>query len=124
MVEILDTDLLRRPALVAHVGLRSRGGTHQHHGQPRPPLARRQARIDLHLERVEQVLGDALAVEDAGVVLSCHAGWVCVRRSRYCPRFHHSRANHPPRSEEHTSELQSLMRISYAVFCLKKKTHT
>src|SRR3546814_7992255 len=29
-----------------------------------------------------------------------------------------------PRSEEDTSELQSLMRISYAVFCLKKKTHT
>src|SRR3546814_10032086 len=31
----------------------------------------------------------------------------------------------PPanRSEEHTSELQSLMRISYAAFCLKKKTH-
>src|SRR3546814_7141202 len=29
----------------------------------------------------------------------------------------------PRRSEEHTSELQSLMRISYAVFCLKKKTH-
>src|SRR3546814_5355374 len=28
------------------------------------------------------------------------------------------------RSEEHTSELQSLMRISYAVFCLKKKTLT
>src|SRR3546814_4501152 len=28
------------------------------------------------------------------------------------------------RSEEHTSELQSLMRISYAVFCLKKKTST
>src|SRR3546814_6566022 len=28
---------------------------------------------------------------------------------------------HAPRSEEHTSELQSLMRISYAVFCLKKK---
>src|SRR3546814_3106034 len=29
--------------------------------------------------------------------------------------------NTKPRSEEHTSELQSLMRISYAVFCLKKK---
>src|SRR3546814_2540514 len=28
------------------------------------------------------------------------------------------------RSEEHTSELQSLMRISYAVFCLKKKNHS
>src|SRR3546814_5514111 len=30
----------------------------------------------------------------------------------------------PCRSEEHTSELQSLMRISYAVFCLKKKIST
>src|SRR3546814_3720751 len=30
----------------------------------------------------------------------------------------------PARSEEHTSELQSLMRISYAVFCLKKKNLT
>src|SRR3546814_2581131 len=48
----------------------------------------------------------------------------------------HRRAHHPrclqvkqrllettARSEEHTSELQSLMRISYAVFCLKKKKH-
>src|SRR3546814_4097208 len=32
-----------------------------------------------------------------------------------------SDGNRPERSEEHTSELQSLMRISYAVFCLKKK---
>src|SRR3546814_8492992 len=31
-------------------------------------------------------------------------------------------AEYVERSEEHTSELQSLMRISYAVFCLKKKT--
>src|SRR3546814_2465011 len=36
----------------------------------------------------------------------------------YCPLDVRDR-----RSEEHTSELQSLMRISYAVFCLKKKTH-
>src|SRR3546814_6478665 len=37
-------------------------------------------------------------------------------------RFRSSRLVLPaPRSEEHTSELQSLMRISYAVFCLKKK---
>src|SRR3546814_8379260 len=32
-----------------------------------------------------------------------------------------SESRRAPRSEEHTSELQSLMRISYAVFCLKKK---
>src|SRR3546814_10170202 len=37
-----------------------------------------------------------------------------------CRRYHHHAAQ--GRSEEHTSELQSLMRISYAVFCLKKKT--
>src|SRR3546814_6851606 len=35
-----------------------------------------------------------------------------------------ARRGTPHRSEEHTSELQSLMRISYAVFCLKKKKHT
>src|SRR3546814_4699224 len=34
------------------------------------------------------------------------------------------RLDRPLRSEEHTSELQSLMRISYAVFCLKKKKNT
>src|SRR3546814_3313429 len=40
-------------------------------------------------------------------------------------RFQHGQPNlcGTSRSEEHTSELQSLMRISYAVFCLKKKIH-
>src|SRR6056297_3714157 len=46
-------------------------------------------------------------------------------RSRPDEDLGHGRAapRHPrrPRSEEHTSELQSLRRISYAVFCLKKK---
>src|SRR3546814_7695561 len=36
----------------------------------------------------------------------------------------HDDRPHEHRSEEHTSELQSLMRISYAVFCLKKKKNT
>src|SRR3546814_2540698 len=35
----------------------------------------------------------------------------------------HQKPDFIGRSEEHTSELQSLMRISYAVFCLKKKNH-
>src|SRR3546814_8733144 len=39
------------------------------------------------------------------------------------PLWRYVRGN-PGRSEEHTSELQSLMRISYAVFCLKKKKYT
>src|SRR3546814_8747289 len=41
----------------------------------------------------------------------------------FVPMFTHQGLLSPRRSEEHTSELQSLMRISYAVFCLKKKTH-
>src|SRR3546814_11720067 len=47
----------------------------------------------------------------------------CGRNSKYKS----SRGRVPwltTRSEEHTSELQSLMRISYAVFCLKKKKQT
>src|SRR3546814_11220826 len=41
--------------------------------------------------------------------------WTALSRSASISMFQ------PARSEEHTSELQSLMRISYAVFCLKKK---
>src|SRR3546814_4999835 len=41
--------------------------------------------------------------------------------NRPFPHFVQVPARHTNRSEEHTSELQSLMRISYAVFCLKKK---
>src|SRR3546814_6794037 len=44
---------------------------------------------------------------------SCDASRQARLPRRACPH---------KRSEEHTSELQSLMRISYAVFCLKKKT--
>src|SRR3546814_10253950 len=74
----------------------------------------------------------------------CWAGEGCLRRFRSpipssCLRFTppslpccwawsfgalHSSSVGGIRSEEHTSELQSLMRISYAVFCLKKKKNT
>src|SRR3546814_3253320 len=47
------------------------------------------------------------------------AGYGPVRQSTLPPRIPHRVAAN--RSEEHTSELQSLMRNSYAVFCLKKK---
>src|SRR3546814_3871764 len=43
--------------------------------------------------------------------------------TRHQPRVDPQWSTVRGRSEEHTSELQSLMRISYAVFCLKKKTH-
>src|SRR3546814_6015528 len=43
------------------------------------------------------------------------------RRSCWSAGKSSCKSGWPSRSEEHTSELQSLMRISYAVFCLKKK---
>src|SRR3546814_2347152 len=50
-----------------------------------------------------------------------HAFGIFDRAGQYRVDAH---ARRSPRSEEHTSELQSLMRISYAVFCLKKKINT
>src|SRR3546814_1716290 len=77
----------------------------QQHHQPLGPFeaARIGRRIQLH---------DILAHEPKLQPVS-RAG---PRQSRLARRL--------PRSEEHTSELQSLMRISYAVFCLKQKRQT
>src|SRR3546814_1837207 len=58
-------------------------------------------------------------VDDAGVQQVCDA---LIPAMRAGSRIVIHATVHP-RSEEHTSELQSLMRISYAVFCLKKKKH-
>src|SRR3546814_5871436 len=49
------------------------------------------------------------------------SGWPSMRQASYPWRKTYC-SDSVRRSEEHTSELQSLMRISYAVFCLKKKT--
>src|SRR3546814_10352462 len=78
--------------------------------------------------RAHSLLG--LNVQDGGDKMSAGGQpgflklWWASRR-RLCRQAASSRANSPRaarwRSEEHTSELQSLMRISYAVFCLKKK---
>src|SRR3546814_5343654 len=58
---------------------------------------------------------------DAGKELPDAACWLpSTHGSHHRVRGTES-AKQPPRSEEHTSELQSLMRISSAVFCLKKK---
>src|SRR3546814_998914 len=69
-------------------------------------------------------LADAEAAADHGeqafrVALSQGVRDLFMRRSR-----DHTRRARLGRSEEHTSELQSLMRISYAVFCLQKKKQT
>src|SRR3546814_1795762 len=53
-----------------------------------------------------------------------HAGFNSLYFAYVLGGFSGELAQTPIRSEEHTSELQSLMRISYAVFCLKKKKNT
>src|SRR3546814_4242377 len=69
------------------------------------------ANIEVHLTGDEEDAGDPIAVSRADLIA---AG----KRSDVALDFEGLVRD---RSEEHTSELQSLMRISYAVFCLKKQ---
>src|SRR3546814_4689053 len=64
-----------------------------------------------------------LAAEDAATERGSHRhrAYEVGRRTIAQPRGFADELVEPRRSEEHTSELQSLMRSSYAVFCLKKK---
>src|SRR3546814_2307824 len=84
------------------------------HERPVPP--RKAVRID---EASEADIIEELA---RAISLSAKAAAAATKEMRdrisARPSIHHAAL----RSEEHTSELQSLMRISYAVFCLKKKT--
>src|SRR3546814_6223939 len=79
----------------------------------------RQLALDVLVAAVEVV--DAV---DDGLALGDQAGEDQRGRGAQVGRHHRGAAERGHRSEEHTSELQSLMRISYAVFCLKKKTTT
>src|SRR3546814_2497836 len=90
--------------------------------------ARRAHEVALAYVRKRQAFGKALGEhEGVGFMLAdneldlqssrlsiWHTAWMLDQGSR----------GNLERSEEHTSELQSLMRISYAVFCLKKKKRT
>src|SRR3546814_7713342 len=64
------------------------------------------------LTKADHWLRSARCPDNLAVVSDRHVQAPCATAHKYAG---------PGRSEEHTSELQSLMRISYAVFCLKKK---
>src|SRR3546814_2683553 len=58
---------------------------------------------------------------NASVLDPANIDWSAIAQGRENVRVRQQWRTNQCRSEEHTSELQSLMRISYAVFCLKKK---
>src|SRR3546814_1725331 len=90
------TTLFRSPPRAdGHHGGKGRGGDEAHRADPRGRRRGVPAHGLLPVRRVERAV------------------------------LHRARRRHaqPPRSEEHTSELQSLMRNSYAVFCLKKQNN-
>src|SRR3546814_4236616 len=73
------------------------------------------------LFRSAEVVEDVVEADDLAAVAAVVGGAghrVCLEHAALEDRL---RVRRLDRSEEHTSELQSLMRISYAVFCLKKK---
>src|SRR3546814_1684005 len=72
--------------------------------------------MDVMLERDDNVVIFGQDVGYFGGVFRCTEG-LQAKHGR------HRVYDAPIRSEEHTSELQSLMRLSYAVFCLTKKTY-
>src|SRR3546814_1736945 len=84
-----------------------------------PAAFRRQPLVHLHEHVVSQILADREAGGGDGLA-AFHAEHV---EAEALAQFVEHRDRSAARSEEHTSELQSLMRISYAVFCLKKKKH-
>src|SRR3546814_8117839 len=90
------TTLFRSSTVAHNLALSNLGGG----GTPFDGLTRRELEVAM-------LLLQGLRQEDVAKRLSLSAKTINTHKSR--------------RSEEHTSELQSLMRISYAVFCLKKQ---
>src|SRR3546814_3118914 len=102
------------------------------------PFAVQQWEEDCALCGAEETFLDEVILDDkGGKMYVCSDSHYCARRRAEGHRGYLSEgaaeayaaavgadAGGANRSEEHTSELQSLMRISYAVFCLKKKKNT
>src|SRR3546814_7035200 len=87
-----------------------------------PCLPQRKPRFgrDRSIAALRPAIPSAATVSCPGVCRALRCSDAALDRRRLPARRHREGGD---RSEEHTSELQSLMRISYAVFCLKKKKH-
>src|SRR3546814_8342859 len=88
----------------------------------RPPRSTRTDTLFPYTTLFRSQSPDAAAVQfDHVAVLDAAESAMVGAHRQHVAGLQRVNAAHPLRSEEHTSELQSLMRISYAVFCLKKK---
>src|SRR3546814_8997492 len=112
VLQILDR-LFAAPAFVVDAGVDDEAaGAPQLHAEP-PEIA-----VGIGIEA--HVLGQPFGIEPPALGIGGEAAEAAEGRQAGQLGLHRALQ----RSEEHTSELQSLMRISYAVFCLKKKTKT
>src|SRR3546814_4984226 len=92
---------------------------------PYTTLFRSWARVQRIAQRAQHEAGDSYKDQQQKSVVVGPADNRVGEGARLHEKCHRRQEPHfwpDRRSEEHTSELQSLMRISYAVFCLKKKT--
>src|SRR3546814_6234192 len=118
--DVCSSDLMwpdpRIERLIAGLAL----GAHLHRPlMPQPEIAQQQKRYQRGDQDVAQDESDAILTKRK---LPMHVAAETIGQIRDHGGDHDQQAPaHEERSEEHTSELQSLMRISYAVFCLKKK---
>src|SRR3546814_2044374 len=113
----------QQPAQPAQVSWRA----YQAYAPGRQPAGSIGVRMDVHCAACHSctAMGNASTMNVHGKIQPIRGSSILTGASMasFSARWNRS-VRHCARSEEHTSELQSLMRISYAVFCLKKKKKT
>src|SRR3546814_3867182 len=103
--DVCSSDLARRSSLIAYGGERESGIASTRYGDAGSSIS----------------AGDVSARQPTNLDALRRASVIGQAQARALPDRNFLITAGSFRSEEHTSELQSLMRISYAVFCLKKK---
>src|SRR3546814_4381336 len=114
------TTLFRSPSFELNAALLSRAQVLILHRLDRVALEQLLARAEALMERPLPLIP---AARDALIASADGDGRFLLNQAETLYSVEIGTPLDPARSEEHTSELQSLMRISYAVFCLKKKKH-
>src|SRR3546814_6733886 len=118
LVEAIHDGALGEVRHLIHIGI---GGSALGPALALDALARDLSLVDVHV--VSNI--DGLALEAAFAACDPQTTLIAVASKTFTTiETMTNAASALSRSEEHTSELQSLMRISYAVFCLKKKNKT